>query len=203
MQYRNRTLAILKIAGLVGLLSPSLALGAAQVPPSAPVTVVNTTANPVPVTGTIGLTGTANVTVSNTGSNPVPTVSLNQDDKVLNAFRTRLLFGGGSPQTDKEFTVPTGKRLVIQSISVHVDLATGQKPDVFLTLPIDSGINVIELPVSFAGSDALGRDYYKGLHQTNWVADGGTTVKAVGRTFSGANTTSVDINVSGYLVDTQ
>ena len=38
-------------------LSSTVAWGAAQTPPSAPVTVVNSTSNPVPVTGTVSITG--------------------------------------------------------------------------------------------------------------------------------------------------
>jgi len=52
------------------MLWPVVTHGAPQVPPSAPMTVVNTSANPVPVTGNVGVTG--GVTVNNTSSSPVP-----------------------------------------------------------------------------------------------------------------------------------
>jgi hypothetical protein len=52
------------------MLWPVVTLGAPQVPPSAPVTVVNTTANPVPVTGNVSgsvtITGTPTVQVTGT-----------------------------------------------------------------------------------------------------------------------------------------
>src|SRR6476661_4486282 len=52
------------------MLWPVVALGAPQNPPSAPVTVVNTPANPVPVTGSLGVSGS--VAVNNSASSPVP-----------------------------------------------------------------------------------------------------------------------------------
>ncbi len=52
------------------MLWPVVTLGAPQVPPSAPMTVVNTSNNPVPVTGSVGVTG--GVTVNNPSSSPVP-----------------------------------------------------------------------------------------------------------------------------------
>lgn len=52
------------------MLWPVVALGAPQNPPSAPVTVVNTPANPVPVTGSLGVSGS--VTVNNSASSPIP-----------------------------------------------------------------------------------------------------------------------------------
>jgi hypothetical protein len=57
------------------MLWPVVALGAPQVPPSAPVTVVNTPANPVPVTGSLGVSGS--VTVNNSASSPVPVSIVN------------------------------------------------------------------------------------------------------------------------------
>jgi hypothetical protein len=44
-----------RVATGVMLLLPMVAHGAPQTPPSAPVTVVNTTANPIPVTGTVNV----------------------------------------------------------------------------------------------------------------------------------------------------
>ena len=65
-------LRILAFAMAFGSLAFDVARAAPQSPPSAPVTVVNTTANPVPVVqqGTTSVSG--NVTVSNTSANPVP-----------------------------------------------------------------------------------------------------------------------------------
>ena len=52
------------------MLWPVVTLGAPQVSPSAPMTVVNTSNNPVPVTGNVGVTG--GVTVNNRQARPCP-----------------------------------------------------------------------------------------------------------------------------------
>jgi hypothetical protein len=72
------------IAVAGALLWPVATLGAPQSPPSAPVTVVNQPANPVPVTGTLGVSGS--VTVGNTYQNPVPVTGV-----VLSGEKTVLL----------------------------------------------------------------------------------------------------------------
>ena len=177
--------------------------------PGLNVTVTNTPTNPVPVTGSIGLTGNANVTVTNTGSNPLAVLTLNLDDSVRNAFQTRLVFGAGNPQTDKQFTVPTGKRLVIQSISMDVKINYPEIPEVLLELSMGGGTVVEFLPLTFAGVSRLAgggfpeQEDYKALHTTRFLADGGTTVAVTTRPLllGPANSTSTVINFSGYLVD--
>lgn len=171
---------------------------------STPVQVVNGPSNPVPVTGTIGLTGNANVTVTNAPSNPLPVVTLNANDSALNAFQKRVLFGAGNPAADMQFTIPAGKRLVIQSIAAEVTIATGQRPEVFLALVFDGKTTTLYVPLTFAATDSgEGKDYYQGLHATRFFADGGTTVlvSASPIAFSPVNSVLIDMTVSGYLVD--
>jgi len=194
------------IAALVGS-TVSNAQSAPDPRPGAttPVQVMNPTSNPVPVTGSLELTGNAKVTVTNTDANPLPVEALNLDDSVLNAFQTRMLFAGGNTQSDKEFTVPAGKRLVIESISLEAKINKGEHPEVFLTLTSGGKFSIHFLPVSFAGSDnsSLPKDYYMGLHATRFFADGGTKVGVVGRpiyTTSGVNTSEIDMSISGHLV---
>ena len=61
---QRRYTKIIKSALIGMVLGSSIAWGAGQTPPSAPVTVVNTTANPVPVTGTVN--------VGNLGASTLP-----------------------------------------------------------------------------------------------------------------------------------
>ena len=69
-------IAATSISGLVSAAPPNSTPG-----PSQPVQVMNTTANPVPVTGTISGSVTGSVQVTNTASNPVP-VTMNGTAKV-------------------------------------------------------------------------------------------------------------------------
>ncbi len=66
----------------------------------------------------------------------MPVVAVQPDDTVLNAFQKRMLFGSGNPQSDKEFLVPAGTRLVIQSITAEANIAADQRPEVFLGLEL-------------------------------------------------------------------
>lgn len=66
----SRLLSVCTVALLSAGFASTMASAASQTPPSAPVTVVNTTANPVPVTGSVGVAG--GITISNSSSNPVP-----------------------------------------------------------------------------------------------------------------------------------
>ena len=60
----HRLFSSVVVVGTIGMLCPAVALAAAQVPPSAPVTVVNKPSNPVPVTlqGTGTVSGSVSVT---------------------------------------------------------------------------------------------------------------------------------------------
>lgn len=202
----KRHVLTLAIAALVGS-TVSNAQSAPDPRPGAttPVQVMNPASNPVPVTGSLELTGNAKVTVTNTDANPLPVEVLNLDDSVLNAFQTRMLFAGGNPQSEKEFLVPSGKRLVIESISVEARINKGEHPEVFLQLTSGGKLSIHYLPVNFAGSDnsSLPKDYYMGLHATRFFADGGTKVGVVGRpvyTSSNINTSEIDMSISGHLV---
>jgi hypothetical protein len=68
----NNAVRVLALAVASAAVALTPAQAGPQNPPSAPVTVLNTTANPVPVVqqGTTSVSGS--VTVNNTGANPVP-----------------------------------------------------------------------------------------------------------------------------------
>ena len=182
------------IAALAWLSLPSTAF--AQQPdtrpgPATPVTVMNT---PLPVTGTLEVTS----------ANPLPVVAVQPDDSVLNAFQKRILFGSGNPDSDKEFLVPAGTRLVIESITAEADVAVNQRPQVFLSLSLGGKFSIHYVPVTFAGRDDVGSfptDVFQASHQTRWFADGGTKVTVICRHVSfTANTCGLDMSISGFLV---
>lgn len=183
------------IAALVWLSLPSTAFAQQPDPrpgPSTPVTVMNT---PLPVTGTLEITS----------ANPLPVVAVQPDDTVLNAFQKRISFGAGNPDSDKEFLVPAGTRLVIESITTEADVAVNQRPQVFLSLSLGGKNSIHYVPVTFAGRDDGGSfptDTFQASHQTRWFADGGTMVRVVCRhlAFTAVNTCGLDMSISGFLV---
>lgn len=85
--------------------------------PSAPVTVTNTSANPVPATGNISVSGTSSVSVDNVVS------VVSEDNPALQPVTLKYSFGveaatvSNGIYTIPDYQVPAGKRLVIE----HVD----------------------------------------------------------------------------------
>lgn len=108
---------------------PALALGAPQDPPSAPVTVVNKPANPVPVSGTLNVANTPDNPLAVSGNinvtNSILNVEALNDQLSVPYFHTRSssFAGGDSPQF-LSFDIPTGKRLIVENITVRAALNT-------------------------------------------------------------------------------
>lgn len=131
MRQQPRNFAILRIAVLLGLLGPAVALGAG----SAPVTVVNTGANPVPVTGSLGISG--NVNVSNTAANPVPVTLKGPVDVTslpagVEKFPKMNVFQGGTSSNLITLTVspnvPSGSVFVATNVSMVADVGNSSYP---------------------------------------------------------------------------
>jgi hypothetical protein len=114
---------------------------------SAPVTVVNTTANPVPVAGTVNVGGTANVRISdNSATNPLQVHDVDNAPRTAYAQTKKLTFNGPDRQILGNFDVPDGKRLVIESFSVFGKLPSGNKL-------VEADIN------AFQGGEQFGTQY--------------------------------------------
>ena len=120
----------------------------ATTPPSAPVTVVNTTANPVPVAGTVNLSGTANVSISdNSAAHPLQVHDVDHAPRTPYAQTKRLSFNPSDRAILGNFDVPAGKRLVIESFSIFGKLPSGMKL-------VEASIN------AFQGDDQFGTQHY-------------------------------------------
>jgi hypothetical protein len=114
MRYQSRFFTLLTTIGLVAVLDPTPASAASQVPPSAPVTVVNTSANPVPVTGSTTVSGS--VTIAN------PSLTVDALNDTLNEPYIRGGSHSFSPtdlQITEAFDVPDGKRLIVESVTIR------------------------------------------------------------------------------------
>jgi len=117
-------------------------------PPSAPVTVVNTTANPVPVAGTVNLSGTANVSISdNSAAHPLQVHDVDHAPRTPYAQTKRLSFNPSDRAILGNFDVPAGKRLVIESFSIFGKLPSGMKL-------VEASIN------AFQGDEQFGTQHY-------------------------------------------
>jgi hypothetical protein len=165
-----------------------------------PVEVTNTPSNPVPVTGTFTVSGSADVTVKNDAAHPVPVVVTNLNDSDPNAFQTRIRFSSSDPDNAKQFTVPAGQRLVLESVSYRAVVSAGTGPEVSLALALDN-INMASLhyvPGTLAGRSGA-TDVYLALHSTTFFAGPGTTVR-VGCEGVASSFCLLDMSLSGHLV---
>jgi hypothetical protein len=210
MQHRNRFFTLFKIAGLVGALCPTLALAAPQNPPSAPVTVVNTPANPVPVTGSLGVSGA----VSISGTVPV-TQSGTWNVGVAGTLKTKNIDERGrNPFTGQAFCnqdsgnscsvlmppVPAGKRLVLEYVSGHMQVQTKAGAvgvqDFFIT--VDGTDTELHLPARLMGSND-GTENYVVSERILMFAEAGTVLKIA---FSSWEVNMSGLaRLSGYLID--
>jgi len=177
---------------------------------SAPVTVVNTTADPVPVAGTVNVGGTANVSISgNSAANPLQVHDVDRAPRQSFVKTLRLTMNFGEIAAVETFDVPAGKRLVIEFFSVKAAIPNNQK--------------LLEASVTAAqGGGEFGTQVYapvftgriqndingifivsSGKTHLEAVAGAGTVSVHVQRDFAGIPDVPVisDVFITGYLVD--
>ena len=105
--------------------------GPGQSQGSAPVTVVNTESNPVPVSGTVtgnvSINGTANVNVTNNESNPVPvSVVKTLPQAIQISYAENLNEPLLGPPSQVIYTVPAGFQLVIEYMELRGSMYSGE-----------------------------------------------------------------------------
>jgi hypothetical protein len=98
------------------------------VPVAGSVNVANTTANPVPIAGTVNVSGTANVSISdNSADHPLQVRDVDHGLRTPYAQTKRFAFDPRERVILGNLDVPAGKRLVIESFSVFGKLPSGNK----------------------------------------------------------------------------
>jgi len=103
----------------------------------------------------------------------------------------------GSPS----ITVPAGRHLVVETLSVQLDVSpSGTKIEAFVNY-VCAGNNVtLFIPVTYAYTDpGSGFDFYVGMQQVRLYADPGTLVAVSAASLGGASGT-LFVTVSGYLL---
>ena len=198
---RNQILAV-SLTIMAAAVTVQSAFSAQTSPPGPDVRVINTQTNPVPVT----LTGNLAVDTSTNApllvrdvDNPArqPVIRLADDVNVL----------VGETQASKQmYTVPAGKRLVIEFVSVRTFVDPGQK--VFVEVGVSDGqtsydINLAPTLVGKfpAGNSGLFGDRSAISQQTRLYANAGDTVHAFVQKNDDTGAGQANINVTGYLVD--
>jgi hypothetical protein len=185
------------------------AFSAQTSPPGPDVTVINTQTNPVPVSVINFPTGTNTVNVSSSTNAPLlvrdvdnparqPVVRLADDVNVL----------VGETQAFKQmYTVPAGKRLVIEFVSVRTFvLPPGQTFSVEVGVSDGQTTYDINLAPTLVGTFTVGTGGNKVARsaisqQTRVYANAGDTIRAFAQKGDDVGAGQANITVMGYLVD--
>jgi len=116
-RFKNHLIAagLLSVLAIIGTIMNSHRVAAQGPPTGMSVNIVNPL--PVPVTGTVGVTGTQNVNVANPATAPVLFLNVNDPgripyQKVISAKGPFLTFPA----------VPSGHRLVLQHVSINLSI---------------------------------------------------------------------------------
>ncbi len=171
--------AVLGVLAVIGLFMNSDRTTAHAAATSAPVTVVNTAANPVPVTGSTSVSGTIAATQSgtwnvgiagNAAGNPLFVRDVNIADR--QPFQAML-----SSNSTFYFTVDATRRLTIEFVSAICDPSS---PNADTLYQILTRIGTVEGAHNFYAkfvSAGVSSDYlYVGSDMTRFYADPGTNV---------------------------
>jgi len=192
------------------MLWPVVTLGAPQVPPSAPVTVVNTPTNPVPVTGTVNatLTGTPTINATITGIPAVAVVSDPFQQAYQGGFQFEATIVGNCASNQEKITVPAGRILVIDNVFVEGQATKGANVFGVLQVRFAGSSSHFRFSAPFISVEPpsvrypAGRGVYDGNFPTKLVAQAGDSVLINGCT-GGPETTGnafIEVVVTGHFV---
>jgi hypothetical protein len=149
-------------------------------------------------TPTVNLASGASIGINNTTANPVLVRSV--DDAVRQIFQKQvdLIWADGTYGQNTFFSVPSGKRLVIEHVSaIAHDL--GQHPTMFRVTTFAGGQQVIHFLVSSSQGES-GRQFVASQQMRIYADPGTGVVVGADREFN-TGTGTATISVSGYLVD--
>jgi hypothetical protein len=190
-------------AFLAAMAQPEPAIGAG----SAPVTVVNT---PLPVTLSGSVSGTVqaeqsgpwSVTVGNAAGSPVLVRDVDRESPEPFQMNIHLTINAGDLFDGEAFSVPAGKRLVIECVTARTDVFPGQETEVFVTTTVGGQ------PVSHVVPGAIQKlDFAPGQYDetvsaqlVRFYADAGSTVGVGMRRNLSTNDAGGNVTISGYLL---
>lgn len=180
---------------------PTRGQGGDTVGPTKPVKVVNTAAEPVPVTGSI----TGDINITNTPDvNVANTVRVSDGPRQpFNRVETLSFQDGDTVTANDIFTVPDDKQLVVTYASEAITLPGGQK--VNFRVNVSSGgsfvaihqlVPVLSGPLVGGGSPA-----FVASEPVNFYVSAGQVLSCSAVRDSSAGFASGRCSVSGYLVD--
>ena len=150
---------------------------------------------------TVSLASGAAVQIGNTATSP----ALVRDVDRPTAQPVRAILSstfqpnfGTTTTFNSTFTVPFGKRLVIEFVTVNISLPNSQQAQ-FARLDT-TGFNQY-ITLTAMGNDSGGRASFVATHRIFVILEPGTVVEAFAVRNSGTESGTVTMSISGYLVD--
>ena len=184
---------------------------------SVPVTVTNSRAKPVPVTGTVGVTGPVGVTGTVNVGNTVPVKVDTSTERLRVQDGPAMSYSAHWAEVSISDTVkcspipsgavPAGMNVVIENLSFHGELPTGQQLLFLFLQAAASGLETY-VPVSFQATDTINNvDHYTANVMIRRVftpadrdANGDLFGVCVSRN-NNSSTWSYNISLTGYLTE--
>jgi hypothetical protein len=201
---------------IIGVIAAIDQASAAGPPAGLDVNVTNTPANPVPVTGsitgsvtgTVGLSPNASVFVNNPATDPVRVRSVNDGIQPVQAHASCTTNALGC--LPNIYTVPAGKRLVIEYVSAEACLLPGVAALFSISTSVGGQYVTHYLPgtppanspgsVQF-GCNASPSSFVTAGAQVRIYADAGTTIQGEAARNPVTGVINADLAISGYLID--
>ena len=133
---------------------------------------------------------------------PVPVSDVSNGQQPFQMTATNTITKGVSGNAKTIFTVPVGKRLVIETISTRAELASGDTPDrVEVLTNADSSTTYHELLVLKQGLDLSGHEVFVGTHYIRAYSEPGTNVVFQFTRSNISDYASGTVTITGYFVD--
>ena len=153
-------------------------------------------------TPTVALAADASVRLSNGSNNPVPVRDI---DNLQQPFQKTVIapsIPSGSAITDVTFSVPDGKRLVLEFASINGGVPSGQTLTAFLQTHVGDEFNAI-FPIVMTPVGSFGTlNVFHASQPIKLYADRGTMVRCAAiRSGTTDNASAVVFTLAGYLVD--
>jgi hypothetical protein len=197
---------------------------AAPTPPTTPVLVTNTTSQPVPtaaqgttsVSGTVGISGTptvglaagSQVAITNALTSPVPTRDV--DGPAMQPFNYYATldfspgFAAAGALDPQPFTVPPGKRLIIEFVSAFAQVPGGQHVIFGRIDTSQATANLIYLTMEHSATFFQAGNPVEGFVSTHpifTVLEPNTQVSPTAARDSGTGAGFLQVHIAGHYVD--
>jgi len=142
------------------------------------------------------------VTIINSAKNPAPVRDVDNARQPFQLTATNFVPKGDSGNVKTIFTVPDGKRLVIETISARAELAlvdTPNRVEVLTKSELSTAFH--EILVLKQGLNLNGQDVYVGTHYMRAYAEPGTDVVFQFTRSNVGNDAPATVTITGYFVD--